>query len=198
MTATITVRAANISSDGIPNTGDTTDQDFALVCYNCALNANIATLERSQDAIEETVTMGQVVTQTLVISNTGTRAFNFTVSESAAWATVTPAGGTINPGNSMNLSVVFDSNQTAGEGSYNANLSFSGSYDNNPADVSLLLHVEANAYNAYFPAVHNNIPAAQSAPAPLLLPLFGLILLGGWLTLPRSSTSQRSSTSSRS
>ncbi len=32
----ITVTAANIAGDGVPNTGDGTDQDFALVCYNCA------------------------------------------------------------------------------------------------------------------------------------------------------------------
>ncbi len=32
---TITVTAANIAGDGIPNTGDETDQDFALLCYNC-------------------------------------------------------------------------------------------------------------------------------------------------------------------
>jgi serine protease AprX len=30
------VIASNINSDGIPNQGDDTDQDFALVCYNCA------------------------------------------------------------------------------------------------------------------------------------------------------------------
>jgi hypothetical protein len=30
------VLASNISSDGVPNQGDLTDQDFALVCYNCA------------------------------------------------------------------------------------------------------------------------------------------------------------------
>jgi hypothetical protein len=34
---TIKVTAANITSDGVPNTGDTTDQDFALACINCAL-----------------------------------------------------------------------------------------------------------------------------------------------------------------
>ncbi len=33
---TITVNAANITGDGVPNNGDATDQDFALVCYNCA------------------------------------------------------------------------------------------------------------------------------------------------------------------
>lgn len=32
----ITVTAFNIAGDGVPNSGDETDQDFALVCYNCA------------------------------------------------------------------------------------------------------------------------------------------------------------------
>jgi hypothetical protein len=32
----ITVTGFNIAGDGVPNTGDDTDQDFALVCYNCA------------------------------------------------------------------------------------------------------------------------------------------------------------------
>jgi hypothetical protein len=32
----VTVSAANINSDGVPFYGDDTDQDFALVCYNCA------------------------------------------------------------------------------------------------------------------------------------------------------------------
>jgi uncharacterized membrane protein len=35
--ATITVHATNIAGDGVPYNGDPTDQDFALVCYNCAL-----------------------------------------------------------------------------------------------------------------------------------------------------------------
>jgi len=33
---TIRVIAGDINSDGVPNQGDDTDQDFALVCYNCA------------------------------------------------------------------------------------------------------------------------------------------------------------------
>lgn len=32
----IEVTGFNIADDGVPNIGDTTDQDFALVCYNCA------------------------------------------------------------------------------------------------------------------------------------------------------------------
>ncbi|MCA9256779.1 MAG: S8 family serine peptidase [Phycisphaerales bacterium] len=35
--ATIRVSATNINSDGLPNSGDATDQDFSVVCYNCAL-----------------------------------------------------------------------------------------------------------------------------------------------------------------
>jgi len=31
----ITVTATNVAGDGVPNAGDATDQDFALVCYNC-------------------------------------------------------------------------------------------------------------------------------------------------------------------
>lgn len=31
----IRIVASNINSDGIPGVGDTTDQDFALICYNC-------------------------------------------------------------------------------------------------------------------------------------------------------------------
>ncbi len=34
--ATIRVVATNINSDGVPNVGDEIDQDFALVCLNCA------------------------------------------------------------------------------------------------------------------------------------------------------------------
>ena len=41
LTSTLTVRvvASNISSDGVPGYGDDTDQDFALVCYNCTAAA---------------------------------------------------------------------------------------------------------------------------------------------------------------
>jgi len=34
---TITVDAFNIAGDGVPNSGDGTDQDFALTCYNCVI-----------------------------------------------------------------------------------------------------------------------------------------------------------------
>ncbi|MDC8015103.1 S8 family serine peptidase [Tahibacter soli] len=33
----VTVKATNLPGDGVPGTGDATDQDFALVCDNCSL-----------------------------------------------------------------------------------------------------------------------------------------------------------------
>ena len=39
---TVRVKAANLTSDGIPGFGDGTDQDFALVCYNCSDAPRIA------------------------------------------------------------------------------------------------------------------------------------------------------------
>ncbi|MCA9980743.1 MAG: S8 family serine peptidase, partial [Anaerolineales bacterium] len=38
----ITVNATNIAGDGVPYNGDTTDQDFALICTNCTLNEDFA------------------------------------------------------------------------------------------------------------------------------------------------------------
>jgi len=46
---TVKVVAANIAGDGVPNQGDTTDQDFALVCYNCGPDCNGDGIDDSQD-----------------------------------------------------------------------------------------------------------------------------------------------------
>ncbi len=48
---TVHVIAANINSDGIPNQGDDTDQDFALACYNCVRGADF-TLRAVPDAFD--------------------------------------------------------------------------------------------------------------------------------------------------
>jgi hypothetical protein len=49
--ATITIQATNLPGDGVPLSGDTTDQDFALVCYNCALQPDfsLSATPHSQD-----------------------------------------------------------------------------------------------------------------------------------------------------
>jgi hypothetical protein len=71
----IEVVASNINSDGIPNQGDSTDQDFALVCYNCMSQADF-TLAVTPDSYEvcapETVTgtveIGEVLDFTETVS----------------------------------------------------------------------------------------------------------------------------------
>ena len=47
----VTVKATNLPGDGVPNVGDATDQDFALVCDNCSLTPNY-TLASSQSRME--------------------------------------------------------------------------------------------------------------------------------------------------
>jgi subtilisin-like proprotein convertase family protein len=42
----IDVDGFNVAGDGVPNAGDGTDQDFALVCYNCATCSGTITLDR--------------------------------------------------------------------------------------------------------------------------------------------------------
>ncbi|HEX8682976.1 MAG TPA: S8 family serine peptidase, partial [Ardenticatenaceae bacterium] len=44
----LTITAFNVAGDGVPGIGDGTDQDFALVCYNCLQNPDF-TLEASPD-----------------------------------------------------------------------------------------------------------------------------------------------------
>ncbi len=65
-TFTVRVLATNIAGDGVPNVGDGTDQDFALVCYNCMIGADF-TLDVDSlsmalcapDVVSATVTVGQ-------------------------------------------------------------------------------------------------------------------------------------------
>lgn len=66
---TVHVLASNINSDGVPNMGDTTDQDFALVCYNCrrvpdfSLAVEPASLAMcAPDVVTTTIRVGQVLT----------------------------------------------------------------------------------------------------------------------------------------
>lgn len=65
----ITVSAANLPGDGVPYNGDTTDQDFALICSNCVLGADF-TLDVQPEtqnictpqSAEYTVDVGQILT----------------------------------------------------------------------------------------------------------------------------------------
>ena len=65
--ATITIQATGINGDGVPYNGDATDQDFAIVCYNCVVEADftLAVSPGQQsicipDAVVYDVELGQV------------------------------------------------------------------------------------------------------------------------------------------
>ncbi|MCL4267327.1 MAG: S8 family serine peptidase, partial [Anaerolineae bacterium] len=113
---TIIIDAANIAGDGVPYNGDTTDQDFALVCQNCALNSDftLSATPTNQDICTPanavyTVNVGSIL------------GFNDPVNLSA---TGNPAGTTTNfsvnpvtpPGNST---LTIGNTGAAAAGSYN-------------------------------------------------------------------------------
>jgi serine protease AprX len=66
---TVRVAASNINSDGVPNVGDATDQDFALACYNClgvpdyTLEVQPSALQMcAPDTVTATIQVGQILT----------------------------------------------------------------------------------------------------------------------------------------
>lgn len=69
---TVRVVASNINSDGIPGQGDDTDQDFALVCYNCVQGGGDFTLDVEPGDLEvcapgvvtSTIQVGELLTYT--------------------------------------------------------------------------------------------------------------------------------------
>jgi uncharacterized repeat protein (TIGR01451 family) len=64
----ITVTAANIAGDGVPGNADLTDQDFALVCFNCAVAAD---LEITKSDAPDPVVAGTPLTYLIEVTNHG-------------------------------------------------------------------------------------------------------------------------------
>jgi hypothetical protein len=102
---TVRVVASNINSDGIPNSGDGTDQDFALVCYNCQIPLEF-TLTAEPEVID--VCAPGVTTATISVGETPTYTHPVTLSipstPDGITATVTPI--TIVPTETATLTVV--------------------------------------------------------------------------------------------
>lgn len=59
---------------------------------------------------------------------------------SGAWATANPNSGTVPPGSTVTFEVVFDSTDLT-EGTYTANLNFSGDFNNTPPTMPLTMHL---------------------------------------------------------
>jgi hypothetical protein len=98
---TIRVVAANINSDGVPSVGDATDQDFALACYNCAvepsftLAANPSSIAVcAPDDATTTIEVGQILgfDEPVHLSVSGTPAG---ATASFGSSSVVPPGSTI-------------------------------------------------------------------------------------------------------
>jgi subtilisin family serine protease len=74
---TLTVRAQSLAGDGVPNTGDATDQDFALVCENCVERAGFTMSAPSAltslcagTGLSRTIAIGQILGFTTPVSLT--------------------------------------------------------------------------------------------------------------------------------
>jgi uncharacterized repeat protein (TIGR01451 family) len=103
----VTVTAANINSDGVPNNGNSLDQDFALVVYN-AVSTSVPVISTAGSALvaESCLPMnnaaddGETVSLSVALKNTGTSAAtNLTV-------TLLAANGVLAPSASQNYGVL--------------------------------------------------------------------------------------------
>ena len=96
---TITITAANINSDGVPNSGPSMDQDFALVVYN-ATNTSVPRISAASVSViaegyfptNGAIDPGETATISIALQNTGTRvASNLVVSLLATNGVFTPS-----------------------------------------------------------------------------------------------------------
>jgi hypothetical protein len=84
----VRVRASALPGDGVPNRGDATDQDFALMCSNCAEEASFT---MAGSTMGESFCAGETITSTLGLGPI--LSFNSPVTMSA---TGLPSPGTVN------------------------------------------------------------------------------------------------------
>jgi hypothetical protein len=184
----ITVDASNIAGDGIPISGDSTDQDFAIICYNCSLTP-IPDINLSHSDLSASIEQGEMMTLTLTITNTGSADLDWTIIEGSAiveggcgtpgdlpWLSVSPTGGTTSPANSDDVAVVFDATGLQ-PGDYSGELCVTSNAPGNPElVVSLNLTAIQTEFFIFMPALYSE--EAANATGPLgLLPLGGLLLV---------------------
>lgn len=188
----ITIDAANIAGDGVPISGDTTDQDFALICYNCL--ANYPTINVSDNSFTAELEQGQILTESLTISNTGVVDLDWNIVETGsfteggcgspqniAWVDVNPVNGTISPGNNEVVEIVFDTAGLGG-GDYTGQLCLSSNDPSNTAvPISLTLTVIQTEFLLYMPTVYRAQSANVAGPI-FFLPLAGMLL---WFPVTR-------------
>jgi len=109
---TITVMAANLNSDGIPNSGDGIDQDFSVVCYNASAEPGFSiSMDPSSQSIcapasvEYSVQVGQI----MGYSNPITLSFTPVLGMTASFS-----DNPVLPGNDVTLTVTVDASVNDG------------------------------------------------------------------------------------
>ena len=110
----ITVTATNIAGDGVPNSGDDTDQDFAIVCSNCS-QAPTFTLHSDSEGAEvcagtefdAPLTIGQIQGYDTDV--------NLAASGNPSGTTAAVDPSVVTPPGSAELSVTSDSSVTPGD-----------------------------------------------------------------------------------
>jgi hypothetical protein len=155
----ITVTAFNIAGDGVPNSGDGNDQDFAIVCYNCrpgpVLDVSVESLSVSLDVDLQSA-------RSVEISNLGGESLNWNLTEDdtacdspidIAWLSVSSTSGSVSAQGSTAIDVTFDSTGLA-LGFYSANLCVSSN-----DTVTPLLQIPVTMLvappRAWFPLFYN-------------------------------------------
>lgn len=146
---TLRVDAANIAGDGVPFNGDGTDQDFAVVCFNCALPPD---LRLTKTDAADPVTAGTAVDYTLQVANLGpAAASNVIITDpvpagltpavlgpgcSQAGGVITCAAGNLAPGASraFNLRLAVPASLADGTVLVNTAQASAAEFDLNPAD----------------------------------------------------------------
>ena len=111
---TITITATNIAGDGVPNSGDDTDQDFGLVCSNCSQAPSFTLSTGSTGAelcagteFDAPLTIGQIQNFSDDV--------NLAASGNPSGTTANVDPSTVTPPGTANLSVTSDSSVIPGE-----------------------------------------------------------------------------------
>lgn len=114
----ITVTAANIAGDGIPNSGDATDQDFSIVCYNCSRQPDYR-LNLVENSIDVCVNPSPATAPNINIDTTAILGFNTPIN--LGFNPTLPTGFSASfttdpvvPGSSSILSLTVDNTANAG------------------------------------------------------------------------------------
>lgn len=152
---TVRVAATNITSDALPNSGDATDQDFALVCVNCQTQPDysLAVVDASQEVCSTTTTTANYAVNVGSLMGYVTPvALNLANVPSGAGSSVTPPS--VVPGNSA--TVALSTLGAVTPGAYVFQLQAASASANRSVDLSLTVS------NAVAPAPSLTTPAAAA------------------------------------